>query len=611
MRPVGPWRAATPVLTDGVVRLARMAPGRCGRDLRRLPGSRDRALGADPVAVSRTGSRQSLIDASGRMAGRTGPAAHFADRRGTATDEVVGRHHGGYGHRSRGAAATIGRTFGYWVAGSLRGGHRRGDPGPDASSSTGPWRRPTSFGSTSRSSPDNEASQTVAARCGFTAEGTLRVDVRPPGRADRRRLVLADPPRCAPVAGRRAGCGPPRAGIGHPPGYTPLRDIHSAYSLCIRSRGAPCRRARRASPETGRSRTSSRSSPGPRREPTSSSTRPGRRRACPRAYPIVPVRGDGLTVEDIDGNLFLDFAAGIAVNSTGHAHPQVVAAIKEQAAELIHFSASDFYLPIYPEVCRELARIAPISGPARASTSATPGTEVVEASIKLARYATEAAVHRRVPGRLPRPDLRLGLADGLEGEVPRRLRAAAARASSTRRTGRSRTCAGSTRSCSTSSPRPTRSRRSSSSRSRARAATSSPRTASSRASASICDQHGILLDRRRDPVGRRADRQDVGGRALGRRARHPADRQGHRVRHDRSARWSPGPTCSRPGVRARTARPTAATRSPAPRPSRRSSCSRAASSTTPRSAASRRMAGLRPLHRRASTGSSATSAARA
>jgi 4-aminobutyrate aminotransferase len=109
--------------------------------------------------------------------------------------------------------------------------------------------------------------------------------------------------------------------------------------------------------------------------------------SLPRAYPIVPVRGDGLTVEDIDGNLFLDFAAGIAVNSTGHSHPQVVAAIKEQAAELIHFSASDFYLPIYPEVCRELARISPISGRARAYLG-NSGTEVVEASIKLARYAT-------------------------------------------------------------------------------------------------------------------------------------------------------------------------------------------------------------------------------
>jgi 4-aminobutyrate aminotransferase len=109
--------------------------------------------------------------------------------------------------------------------------------------------------------------------------------------------------------------------------------------------------------------------------------------SLPRAYPIVPVRGEGLVVEDIDGNLFLDFAAGIAVTSTGHSHPQVVAAIREQAAELIHFSASDFYLPIYAELCERLAGIAPIDGPARVYLG-NSGTEVVEASIKLARYAT-------------------------------------------------------------------------------------------------------------------------------------------------------------------------------------------------------------------------------
>jgi 4-aminobutyrate aminotransferase len=109
--------------------------------------------------------------------------------------------------------------------------------------------------------------------------------------------------------------------------------------------------------------------------------------SLPRAYPIVPVRGEGLTVEDIDGNLFLDFAAGIAVTSTGHSHPAVVDAIKKQAAELIHFSASDFYLPIYPKVCAELARIAPIQGRARAYLG-NSGTEVVEAAIKLARLAT-------------------------------------------------------------------------------------------------------------------------------------------------------------------------------------------------------------------------------
>ena len=76
--------------------------------------------------------------------------------------------------------------------------------------------------------------------------------------------------------------------------------------------------------------------------------------SLPRAYPFAPVRGYGMAVEDIDGNVFLDFAAGIAVNSTGHGHPRVLAAIREQAAELIHYSASDFYLPIYAETAREV-----------------------------------------------------------------------------------------------------------------------------------------------------------------------------------------------------------------------------------------------------------------
>jgi 4-aminobutyrate aminotransferase len=111
--------------------------------------------------------------------------------------------------------------------------------------------------------------------------------------------------------------------------------------------------------------------------------------SLPRAYPIVPVRGEGLTIEDIDGNLFLDFAAGIAVNSTGHAHPRVVAAVKEQAAELLHFSASDFYLPIYAELCRRLAEITPVAGGAARVYLGNSGTEVVETAIKLARNATK------------------------------------------------------------------------------------------------------------------------------------------------------------------------------------------------------------------------------
>ena len=109
--------------------------------------------------------------------------------------------------------------------------------------------------------------------------------------------------------------------------------------------------------------------------------------SLPRAYPIVPVRGRGMAIEDIDGNLFLDFAAGIAVNSTGHAHPRVIGAIKEQASELIHYSASDFYLPIYAETAREIARIAPMPGKLRTYLG-NSGTEVVEAAIKVARFAT-------------------------------------------------------------------------------------------------------------------------------------------------------------------------------------------------------------------------------
>jgi 4-aminobutyrate aminotransferase len=112
--------------------------------------------------------------------------------------------------------------------------------------------------------------------------------------------------------------------------------------------------------------------------------------SLPRAYPIVPVRGAGCAVEDIDGNVFLDFAAGIAVNSTGHAHPRISAAIARQAAELIHFSASDFYLPIYAQAAERLARIAPMRGPNRVFIG-NSGAEAVEAALKLARYRTGRA----------------------------------------------------------------------------------------------------------------------------------------------------------------------------------------------------------------------------
>ncbi|GAA2697122.1 MULTISPECIES: aminotransferase class III-fold pyridoxal phosphate-dependent enzyme [Actinosynnema] len=110
-------------------------------------------------------------------------------------------------------------------------------------------------------------------------------------------------------------------------------------------------------------------------------------RSLPRAYPLVPLRGRGSVIEDVDGNLFLDFNAGIAVNSTGHAHPRVVEAVQRQSAELLHYSASDFYLPIYSEMCRALADTAPIDGPARVFLT-NSGAEAVEGALKLARHAT-------------------------------------------------------------------------------------------------------------------------------------------------------------------------------------------------------------------------------
>ncbi len=109
--------------------------------------------------------------------------------------------------------------------------------------------------------------------------------------------------------------------------------------------------------------------------------------SLPRAYPLMPQRGSGAVIEDVDGNLFLDFNAGIAVNSTGHCHPAVVAAVQRQAADLLHYSASDFYLPVYSQMCETLAATAPMSGPVRVFLT-NSGAEAVEGALKLARYAT-------------------------------------------------------------------------------------------------------------------------------------------------------------------------------------------------------------------------------
>lgn len=105
-----------------------------------------------------------------------------------------------------------------------------------------------------------------------------------------------------------------------------------------------------------------------------------------RGYPFVMERGTGNYVWDVDGNRFLDFAAGIAVNSTGHSHPKVVEAIKSQADKFIHISA-DFYHEKWVELGEKLDQIAPFKEDA-VSFMTNSGTESVEAAIKLARYHT-------------------------------------------------------------------------------------------------------------------------------------------------------------------------------------------------------------------------------
>jgi 4-aminobutyrate aminotransferase len=106
-----------------------------------------------------------------------------------------------------------------------------------------------------------------------------------------------------------------------------------------------------------------------------------------RSYPLVARRGRGALIEDVDGNLFLDFNAGIAVAATGHCHPEVVAAIQKQAAELIHMSGTDFYYPNMVELAQQLAAIAPGAQPKKVYFG-NSGTEAIEAAIKLARYHT-------------------------------------------------------------------------------------------------------------------------------------------------------------------------------------------------------------------------------
>jgi 4-aminobutyrate aminotransferase len=126
-----------------------------------------------------------------------------------------------------------------------------------------------------------------------------------------------------------------------------------------------------------------------------------------RFYPLAVKSGRGTTIEDMDGNLYLDFTAGIAVCATGHCHPRVVEAIKRQAETLLHICGADFYYPPLRDLAKKLAEITPGSSPKRVLFT-NSGAEAIEAAIKLARYHTRrqhiiafyGAFHGRTMGAL-------------------------------------------------------------------------------------------------------------------------------------------------------------------------------------------------------------------
>jgi len=126
-----------------------------------------------------------------------------------------------------------------------------------------------------------------------------------------------------------------------------------------------------------------------------------------KEYPLVIARGEGVMVEDVDGNRFLDFMSGIAVSSTGYGHPKVVAAVQEAAAKFLHICGSDFYFEGMAALCERLARLAPGKTPKRVFLT-NSGTEATEGAIKLVRHATrrtaiiafKGAFHGRTTGAL-------------------------------------------------------------------------------------------------------------------------------------------------------------------------------------------------------------------
>src|SRR6201989_472003 len=126
--------------------------------------------------------------------------------------------------------------------------------------------------------------------------------------------------------------------------------------------------------------------PGPKARALLERDRPVTTPSAPRDYPFVMAKGRGVEVWDVDGNRFLDFAAGIAVCSTGHSHPQVVQAIKDAADRFLHIS-SDYWHEGQIRLAERMNELTPLHEPTM-SFFAQSGTEAVEAALKLARFVT-------------------------------------------------------------------------------------------------------------------------------------------------------------------------------------------------------------------------------
>jgi len=126
--------------------------------------------------------------------------------------------------------------------------------------------------------------------------------------------------------------------------------------------------------------------PGPKARALLARDRPVSSPSYPRDYPFVMAKGRGVEVWDVDGNRFLDFAAGIAVCSTGHAHPEVVAAVKSAADEFLHIS-SDYWHERMTRLAERMNELNPMNEPVQVLCCQS-GTEAVEGALKLARYVT-------------------------------------------------------------------------------------------------------------------------------------------------------------------------------------------------------------------------------